>query len=626
MKKLFIVIGLSSFSLLTFGTYQSEMIQNVSASPIQDEYSMMRLNVEFIHEGRIVGFTVIDGNVGDTVDITNYLPKGYSLATEEPRMVTLYANMTNGTKIRVDPKKHDFKVNYLDIDKDFKLVGESITRSVFPEFYYSVQEHLTELPKGYIVSYKSEDSYSTKNTDKLEEFNVYVKYVGEEIPNVIIFHDSETGFSFKKVLKGKLNDELVLNHKILPEGYYFGDRHWSKNNYEYTIIPFEREHVVEIIKKAPSSIPGQDANIVTNYIRILDEFGEAIGHKEVVGKIGDIVDLNKKFKHYDFGSKKEYQIKPQGNFISLSPKIDVVKNKFKIVDSDDPSHVLTDCAILEGEFESWIDWTDFSQIKIEGYAPSPSNGHYMFDDEFEEIRTFSFAKAVTNQVQFITPEGNQVSKTSKTGVDKQSIDVEAPEGYEIPANYLHSIILSKNNSIQHVVVIKKSNLSSNNAGHQTSTSNPSTSYPQIGGSNKPSIDNEVSDKFEQIDFVTVISTHPSLSSVPLFNLFGKLTIRSLSANTAWKVDKKVILNGELFFRVSTNEWVKASSVFQYTYEDRTITTKNGESSKIINSSGKVSNRGLRPNTKWYTDRSRYFNGSKYFRVSTDEWVAEADLQ
>ena len=124
MKKLFIVIGLSSFSLLTFGTYQSEMIQNVSASPIQDEYSMMRLNVEFIHEGRIVGFTVIDGNVGDTVDITNYLPKGYSLATEEPRMVTLYANMTNGTKIRVDPKKHDFKVNYLDIDKDFKLVGE----------------------------------------------------------------------------------------------------------------------------------------------------------------------------------------------------------------------------------------------------------------------------------------------------------------------------------------------------------------------------------------------------------------------------------------------------------------------------------------------------------------------
>lgn len=45
-----------------------------------------------------------------------------------------------------------------------------------------------------------------------------------------------------------------------------------------------------------------------------------------------------------------------------------------------------------------------------------------------------------------------------------------------------------------------------------------------------------------------------------------------------------------------------------------------------NGSTTKSNRGLANNTDWYTDQSKTYNGHKYYRVSTNEWVMDTYAQ
>ncbi|KRK97282.1 hypothetical protein [Companilactobacillus futsaii] len=104
--------------------------------------------------------------------------------------------------------------------------------------------------------------------------------------------------------------------------------------------------------------------------------------------------------------------------------------------------------------------------------------------------------------------------------------------------------------------------------------------------------------------------------------------RQLAANSDWKVDQIITLNGVKYYRVATNEWVKDSDVYRYVAQKGIVNTKDVEVTYLSNVEDKiVNNRGLAANTAWKYDRIAYLgaNETKYYRVATNEFVKASDV-
>ncbi|KRK63638.1 hypothetical protein FC72_GL001241 [Companilactobacillus tucceti DSM 20183] len=109
-------------------------------------------------------------------------------------------------------------------------------------------------------------------------------------------------------------------------------------------------------------------------------------------------------------------------------------------------------------------------------------------------------------------------------------------------------------------------------------------------------------------------------AVQLYDFDGNvISGKFLGTNTDWFNDEEMTLDGQKYYRVSTNEWVKDNDVYVYvehiskvrTYKENKVQLKNAHLDNA---------RVLEPSTDWKTDRYAMFNGQKYYRVSTNEFV------
>lgn len=115
-------------------------------------------------------------------------------------------------------------------------------------------------------------------------------------------------------------------------------------------------------------------------------------------------------------------------------------------------------------------------------------------------------------------------------------------------------------------------------------------------------------------------------TVPLYNSKGELLPDyALTKNSDWQSDKQLVLNGVTYYRVSTNAWVKASDVYPFKYEDSYVSVHNDKFAKLVNFKNVESNRGLRASSDWKTDRFIDISGTKYYRVSTNEFVSSDNV-
>ncbi|MFC6176881.1 BspA family leucine-rich repeat surface protein [Companilactobacillus huachuanensis] len=111
-------------------------------------------------------------------------------------------------------------------------------------------------------------------------------------------------------------------------------------------------------------------------------------------------------------------------------------------------------------------------------------------------------------------------------------------------------------------------------------------------------------------------------TVNLYNQKGKLiTDRVLDKDSGWFSDQTHTLDGTLYYRVATDEYVKASDVYVYTAQDN-IVRVNSAIAELVDSKGNtVTDRALSPSSEWFTDRYTVINGQKYYRVATNEFVS-----
>lgn len=152
-----------------------------------------------------------------------------------------------------------------------------------------------------------------------------------------------------------------------------------------------------------------------------------------------------------------------------------------------------------------------------------------------------------------------------------------------------------------------------------------------GDSNSPhnnsnnSFGSNSSSKPDTIEVKRLVATHPDGDSITLYTKdMQKISNRALAPGSDWFSDQEITRNGEKYYRVAENEWVKASDV--YAYEDQRLIIKTNKVQQLVNSKeNQVTNRALSENTSWQVDRLAKINDKNYYRVATNEFVLVDDI-
>ncbi|MQS76945.1 SLAP domain-containing protein [Companilactobacillus halodurans] len=152
----------------------------------------------------------------------------------------------------------------------------------------------------------------------------------------------------------------------------------------------------------------------------------------------------------------------------------------------------------------------------------------------------------------------------------------------------------------------------------SSTSNTGSNTSSTTDPTEPVISPDSPDNIN--DQVRLVSTNPDDGIVSLYKLdTTEITNRRLGTATDWYSDKDMSFAGDTYYRVATNEWVKASNVYVYENNKVVVQTKNNQ--QLVDSKGNVvTNRSLIADSDWYSDRIAQINGKDYYRVATNEFV------
>ncbi|GEO63937.1 BspA family leucine-rich repeat surface protein [Companilactobacillus nantensis] len=131
-----------------------------------------------------------------------------------------------------------------------------------------------------------------------------------------------------------------------------------------------------------------------------------------------------------------------------------------------------------------------------------------------------------------------------------------------------------------------------------------------------------------------ISIYPDQGNVTLYKQEGQkfvpITNREVEAGSDWYFDKVANVGSEnsdmKYYRVSTNEWVRANQAYLYQPNKVIIRTNAGAPKQLIHAEGTLAtSRMLSPDTDWYSDLIGDLGESQYYRVATNEFVKKSDV-
>lgn len=110
--------------------------------------------------------------------------------------------------------------------------------------------------------------------------------------------------------------------------------------------------------------------------------------------------------------------------------------------------------------------------------------------------------------------------------------------------------------------------------------------------------------------------------VEVYNSEGKEITRVLPTHSDWATDGISTINGVRMYHVGTNEWISAENVNPYT-SVKTVFNSTTDT-PVFDITGELTKRTLDPGTAWKVDRITEINGAKYYRVAENEFVKVPD--
>ena len=233
---------------------------------------------------------------------------------------------------------------------------------------------------------------------------------------------------------------------------------------------------------------------------------------------------------------------------------------------------------------------------------------------------------------------NKTATFKKAGTWYQSLTVSFPANGSL-SNYL---ALAMTNSQQNPLTINGVKFGSINTDTFDFIKNGDDAITGMRFARAINVSND-SSQWTVTDAKGVVTTKPASNYYTLKNADNvKITNRALAPNSAWKTDqKRTDQNGNVQYRVATNEWIDAAGV---TFGDSAATdngSTEGAYTDVKEVNGKVTlagpagfmymlysdngvvngSRALSGDSGWKTDKvAKNANGTTVYRVATNEWV------
>ncbi|RHW48736.1 hypothetical protein DS832_00360 [Bombilactobacillus bombi] len=173
---------------------------------------------------------------------------------------------------------------------------------------------------------------------------------------------------------------------------------------------------------------------------------------------------------------------------------------------------------------------------------------------------------------------------------------------------------------------------------------PQPTAPAVVTPTQPTPDNKPAVTDEDLNGVVTILNGSSFQYAQIFDDNGNVVVdRYLALNSAWKTDRRRLINGTYYYRVSTHEYVRLDQVIytdtptKSTWIDTGI-TRSDMAANVFQVTEpqaylwEISTDGQRLNQKpdrllvtgssWKTGQKLVIDGATFYQVSTNEWVKE----
>ncbi|WP_201306801.1 SLAP domain-containing protein [Companilactobacillus farciminis] len=389
---------------------------------------------------------------------------------------------------------------------------------------------------------------------------------------VITFKDKTSGNTlFTNFPKDKTTFTIADIKAMLPEGYSL------TGNYDGFTATLENNKQTYYVTKS--------ADITVNYIDVTT--GDSVGSEELQGNEGTPAVLTKVPKNYKLVNQSDILqnlsvLTPNKN-IYVTPKADSNSLNYTVTFRDKTTgKVVGTESQGSGNFGSYVGVT-----APDGYAlASVINHGFILLKNDQKVTKYVVAADTPYNVSYVDQDtGEEVGTQSGKGANESKIVLKAPTGYAF--------------------------VNADDINYTIDKDTPtSTVYVQ---KSDQTVDN-------------IVSGYPRNGNIKIYDGNGKLNDDVvLSEGSSWIIDKTVTINGAEYYRVATNQYVKASDVYKYTPLQTVAVTNGTNVTPVYNTKGQlIIDRALDVNTPWYTDRSATIRGKKMYRVATDEWIKASD--
>ncbi|WP_125761552.1 SLAP domain-containing protein [Companilactobacillus hulinensis] len=594
MKKRSLTISTILFSSILLGmivSNPSEVYSDVKNTNSKElENNEIENEVVFLSkDGNMVDTIKITGKVNSIVELTKLeLPAGYRLAPDNKK----FKITKNG--------KHIVVISAMKIKNVIKFVEygneKFISKSQIEGYTDESYDLSSRLPKGYNFSPFWERTFTISATE-MEQKVTLSKIITNK--NKVQFIDSSNVVIEEKDFLGDVGDTYNL-YSDIPDNY-------EAIEGQSLTIHFKEGYITHVIKvKKTISEPEvpeipevpevpqepEKPKVVTNIFEFKDYYNEgikSIATYKATGKDGDKVAFPKKIlpNNYELKNDEKYEIDEQLNtrvvwvrkiitnnveFVNYSGEV-VGKESFKGGEGVDKK-------LTAPKGYKFINGTDHVTLS----SKNMNKTILVVPEKEKETQ-------VTIKIEFIDNKTNKkITTGSISGKENTKQKVLIPIGYKVSKGYSEYVNMDKNTPL---LTIK--------------------------------LDAELG--VNEQHYSTNVLTHAN-KQVSLYNIKGQMIEdRALAGNSVWHVDRKMVLNGQTFYRVATNEWIKREKVLEYVHSKGIINTKNGSFKKLYNSKGvRSTTRALASNSSWATDKTATINGQKMYRVATDEWVSSSDIK
>lgn len=238
-------------------------------------------------------------------------------------------------------------------------------------------------------------------------------------------------------------------------------------------------------------------------------------------------------------------------------------------------------------------------------------------------------QSVTANVTINSNLGPQIvlNVTGKVG---QSITVDVPQidGYKADKTTVTAVVNSDSTITTDEFVEYVPKKASDDSGSTDSTNTGNQTNDNNNNSNSidyPSDNSETNDS-KIVDQNQTISTYSDKPKVQLYDSNGNtIDGRFIDADTDWQSDQVLMSNNLMYYRVSTDEWVRADDVYVYASDKGTVKAYLDSNKTLFDEHGNVVEPELTAGSDWLFDRYTEINNVKYYRVSTNEFVKDQSV-